>query len=233
MMGSPASEQGRSSIEGPMHLVTLPAPFAVGRYEVTFDEYDVCVQAARCPAVSSAPGAVIYNGIRHRAPDGGWGRGRRPVISVSYADATLYVEWLSEITGESYSVPTESQWEYVARAGTQAQWNTGANLTADDANILSSGFDKTVAVGGYPPNSYGLYDTIGNVWEWTQDCLDTGYVGVPADGSPATQGNCATTGIVRGGSFGSEIDGARSASRFPFGHANRALSVGFRVVRSL
>jgi len=215
MMGSPPTEAGRTNNEGPRHIVTINRAFAIGQYEVTFDEYDACVAAQACLTVA----------------DGGWGRGRRPVINVNYTNAQRYVAYLSAITGMQYFLPSESEWEYAARAGSDTEWNTGSAIITDDANLLNA-FGRTVPVGGYPPNAFGLYDTHGNVAELVQDCLDTGYVGAPNDGSAATAGNCSANRIVRGGGFTSEPNGARSASRALAG--NRAFnSVGFRVARAL
>lgn len=216
MMGSPASEAGREASEGPRHVVTIQQPFAIGRYEVTFEEYDACVAARGCD----------------RKEDAGWGRGRRPVINLTYRDAQRYIAWLSRTTGQRYFIPSEAEWEYAARAGTSTPWNTGTAVIGDDANILNQ-FGKTVVVGGYAPNAFGLYDTIGNVAEWTQDCIDTGYVGAPADGSAATSGNCDAQAVTRGGHFGSPPTATRSAHRKPTNRTQASTDAGLRVARAL
>ncbi|QTC90160.1 formylglycine-generating enzyme family protein [Brevundimonas goettingensis] len=216
MMGSPATEPGRLGSEGPRHVVTIGQPFAMGRYEVTFEEYDACVGDGACPAVN----------------DGGWWRGRRPAVNLAVGHAQAYVSWLSRTSGQSYFIPSEAEWEYVARAGTSTPWNTGAAVIADDANILNQ-FGKTVVVGGYAPNAFGLYDTIGNVAEWTQDCMDTGYVGAPTDGSAATSGDCDGQTAVRGGHFASAPTAVRSASRQPTPRAQSSNETGLRVARAL
>ncbi len=216
-MGSPAEEAGRTASEGPRHPVALINPFAVGRYEVTFAEYDACVADGGCS---------------HAANDQGWGRGRRPVVDVSWDDAQAYVAWLSKKTGHRYQLPSEAEWEYAARAGSQAPWQTGSAILTDDANILNA-FAKTVNVGGYAPNAFGLHDVHGNVVEWTLDCMDTGYVGAPNDGSAATSGECASARIIRGGSFVDEPVLVRFAARKSVGQAMRAANLGFRVVRAL
>jgi Uncharacterized conserved protein len=216
MMGSPASEENREGDEGPRHLVTLNRAFAIGRYEVTFDEYDACVAANGCRAVS----------------DQSWGRGRRPVINVTYDDAQRYVAWLSQTTGHDYFLPSEAEWEYAARAGTDTPWPTGSAVITDDANILNQ-FQKTVVVGGYPSNAFGLHDTMGNVGEWVQDCLDAGYVGAPTDGSAARSGDCAGKTIIRGGYFTSEPKDVRSARRFSAARRQSWQAVGFRVTRAM
>ncbi len=216
MMGSPASEAGRNASEGPRHLVSFARAFAVGQYEVTFAEYDVCVAAGACIQVS----------------DDGWGRGRRPVVNVSFRDASRYAAWLSSTTGQRYFLPSESEWEYAARAGTDAPWNTGSAIISDDANILNQ-FARTVNVGGYPPNAFGLYDVHGNAQEWTLDCYDTGYVGVPVDGAAATSGNCTAQALLRGGGYASEPATARSSARIVGPRSFRSNATGFRVTRAL
>ncbi|QTC90161.1 formylglycine-generating enzyme family protein [Brevundimonas goettingensis] len=216
MMGSPPTEANREASEGPRHVVTIQQPFAVGRYEVTFEEYDACVAARGCD----------------RKEDNGWGRGRRPAVNITYRDAQRYVAWLSQTTGERYFIPSEAEWEYVARAGTSTPWNTGTAVIADDANILNQ-FGKTVVVGGYAPNAFGLYDTIGNVAEWTQDCIDTGYIGAPNDGSAATSGDCETRSVIRGADLASPSNTARSAARTPARRAGPAPNTGLRIARAL
>ena len=119
-MGSPPGEQDRFDNEGPVHRVTIAQPLAVGVYEVTFDEWDACVSGGGC------------NG--YRPGDGGWGRGRRPVIEVSWQDARAYVEWLSRKTGEEYRLLSESEWEYVARAGTRTPFHYGGTISTEQAN---------------------------------------------------------------------------------------------------
>ncbi len=146
MMGSPMSEQDRISNEGPRHRVTIPEPFAVGKYEVTFSEWDACVAAGGC------------NG--HRPDDAGWGRGQRPVINVNWQDAKAFVAWLSRRTGERYRLLSEAEWEYAARAGTSTRywWGNEVGRAARRKNVR-----KTVPVGSYSPNPFGLHDVHGNV----------------------------------------------------------------------
>jgi formylglycine-generating enzyme required for sulfatase activity len=160
-MGSPAGEEGRSDDEGPRHPVEIAKAFAVGRYEVTFAEWDACVAGGGC------------NG--HQPADEGWGRGRRPVINVSWNDAKSYVTWLSKKTGKPYRLLSEAEWEYAARAGTTSPFHFGATITPDQANYdgtytYGAGPKgvyrrKTVPVGSFPANDFGLSDMHGNVWE--------------------------------------------------------------------
>jgi len=216
MMGSPATENGRAGSEGPRHLVTLGRAFAIGKYEVTFDEYDACVADRGCRQVA----------------DNGFGRGRRPVVNVTFADAERYVAWLSKTTGQQYFLPSESEWEYAARAGSDTPWNTGSAILSDDGNIMDQ-FQKTVVVGGYPPNAWSLHDTHGNVAEWVQDCMDTGYVGAPTDGSAALAGNCQAQRVYRDNAWNATPAQVRSAAR-QFAASNAAYrGIGFRVTRAL
>lgn len=216
LMGSPSSEEGRHSDEGPQHKVSFAHAFAVGRYEVTFDEYDACVADGGCS---------------HKADDHGWGRGSRPVMNVNWSDAQEYVRWLSAKTGQTYNLLSESEWEYMARAGTTTPWNTGSAILTDDANILNT-FKQPVPVGGFAPNAFGVYDVHGNVAEWVQDCHDVGYFGVPNDGGAASADNCKER-VVRGGSFDGEPNLIRSALRQHGGPEIRWTGLGFRVARAL
>ena len=216
-MGSPAEEAGRDASEGPRHPVALVNAFAIGRYEVTFTEYDACVTDGGCT---------------HRPNDQGWGRGRRPVVDVNWNDAQAYAAWLSQKTGKRYTLPSESEWEYAARAGANTPWQTGRAILTDDANILNA-FGRTVPTGSYPPNAFGLHDVHGNPQEWVLDCLDTGYVGTPNDGSAATSGRCAEARLVRGGYFGDEPARVRFAARAVAPQTTRNPGIGFRVTRAL
>ena len=225
-MGSPASEEGRYDKEGPRHSVTIPAPFAVGVYEVTFAEWDTCVRAGGCGGYAPA--------------DEGWGRGSRPVINVSWDDAQAYVSWLSQQTGARYRLLSEAEWEYVARAGsrTARYWGESesgqcryANGHDDDAPC-SDGYEYTAPVGSFAPNVFGLYDVLGNVWEWTQDCWNRSYAGAPADGSAWQSGDCGDR-VLRGGSWFSYPRLLRSAYRLWSPTVFRNYLNGFRVARTL
>lgn len=224
MMGSPEAEEGRSPLEGPRHQVTIGYTFAVGRFEVTFDEWNACVAAGGCD----------------RPRDEGWGRGRRPMIYVSWDDAQGYVRWLSERTGQRYRLLSESEWEYAARAGTTTPYSTGTTIKADDANFDETGHRGTVRVGSFPPNAFGLFDMHGNVNEWVEDCIytealgadPTGYFEPPTDGSASTKGACVRR-ILRGGSWFHPSSFLRSANRFIDIRGLRWRTVGFRVARTL
>jgi formylglycine-generating enzyme required for sulfatase activity/serine/threonine protein kinase len=231
LMGSPDSEPERGSDEGPQHWVQVPA-FELGRHEVTFAQWDACVEAGGCT---------------HKPKDEGWGRGQRPVINVSWNDAQEYVRWLSGRTGESWRLPTEAEWEYAARAGTTTPFSTGHCITSNQANYNGALFAykgckakagvyvvKTQPVKSYPANPWGLYDMHGNVDEWVEDCWHDSYTGAPTDGSAWTQGSCQHQyRVKRGGSWGVHPWSQRSASRDVSVPDNRVNWIGFRVARTL
>ncbi len=227
LMGSPADEPERASVEGPQHQVKVAA-FELGKTEVTFDEWDACVAAGGC---------------QHQPDDAGWGRSRRPVINVSWNDAQTYVAWLKRETGERWRLPTEAEWEYAARAGTTTPFSTGACITTRQANYIGNDdynncgaktgvyLSKTQPVKSYPPNPWGLYDLHGNVWEWVEDCYHDSYKGAPTDGSAWTQSPCPGR-VLRGGSWGTSPWALRSATRSRSVPGGRYGS-GFRVARTL
>lgn len=228
MMGSSASEPGRSKIESPRHRVTIPAPFAVGRFEVTFAEWDACMADGGCAG--------------YQPSDNGWGRGRRPVINVSWDDAKTYEAWLSRKTGETYRLLSEAEWEYVARAGTETPFHTGDRISTDhanfDGNYTYNGSSKglyrkqTVPVGSFAANRFGLHDVHGNVWEWVEDCWNGSYESAPSDGSAWTTSDC-TVRVLRGGSWVNDPWILRSANRNWDGTDYRYDDFGFRVARTL
>ena len=156
--------------ERPQHRVAIGRRFAIGRYPVTFDEYDRFCEAKQ----------------RKKPGDGGWGRGRRPVIDVSWNDARDYVAWLSQETGQAYRLPSEAGWEYACRAGTTSRYSFGDAITARDVNYADSGLGRTSEVGAYPANRWGLHDMHGHVWEWVED--DWHELPGSADGRIAVEG---------------------------------------------
>ena len=191
----------------------------MGVKEVTFDEWEACVRGGGC------------NGYR---PDGGggWGRGALPVINVSWEDAQAYVSWLSETTGARYRLPSESEWEYAARAGTTTAYHTGSTISTDQANYESSR-GWTTPVGTFAPNAFGLYDVHGNVWEWVEDCWHDDYRGAPSDGTAWTRGGNCSRRVLRGGSWILNLRNVRSANRIWYTTRDRSYSAGFRVSRTL
>jgi formylglycine-generating enzyme required for sulfatase activity len=229
VMGSPANEEGRGENEGPQHKVILVAPFAVGRFAVTFHQWDACVADGGC------------NG--YKPYDISQTRGNLPAIDVNRSDAKAYAAWLSKRTGKSYRLLTEAEREYVTRAGTTTPFWWGSSISKGRANYDSSyglaGFapvQRTVPVDTYAPNPWGLYQVHGNIWEWTEDCWNNSYLGAPTDGSAWTAGDCSI-GVLRGGSWDREWRFLRSAFRYGFFADYRydyyREDFGFRVARTL
>jgi formylglycine-generating enzyme required for sulfatase activity len=227
MMGSPLTEKGRMPDEGPQHRVTIARPFAVSKYDVTFIDWDACVSVGGCPREG-------------RAGDVDWGRDTRPVIYVSWDDAQQYVAWLSKMTGKPYRLLSDAEFEYAARAGTQTAYPWGDDIGKNNANCVgcgsqwtgSAGTWQTAPVGSFAANRFGLYDMVGNVWKWVQDCYHPDYNGAPTDGSTWTGGDC-TARVMRGGSWGSGPEYVRPAFRDRTSTNDRNYTLGFRVGRTL
>ena len=221
MMGSPANEEGRYTDEDPQHKVTIAGPFAVSKFQVTFDEWDACVAYGDCERVS----------------DSGYGRGRKPVINVTWDDAQRYAAWLSKMTGRPYRLLSEAEREYAARAGTQTAYSWGDKIGEGNANCASCGSQwddrQTAPVGSFAPNAFGLYDMHGNVWEWVEDCYHNNFEGAPTDGVAWTAGDNCSDRVARGGSWVRNPQFLRSASRYWFTSVNRNNVLGFRVGRTL
>ena len=210
MMGSPPDEPRHYDDQLPQHKVTIPRPFAAGKYEVTFAEWDACVADGGC---GTSP------------DDNGWGRGNRPVIKVNWNDAQEYVAWLTRKTRKSYRLLSEAEWEYVARAGSSKAYWWGEEVVCGNAHWV--GCDnpwgrRTAPVGSYAANSFGLHDTAGNVDEWVEDC------GPRHDGVP----DCYER-MVRGGTLFGIAYFMRSAFRYPFPSYFRTEALGFRVARTI
>lgn len=229
VMGSPAGDGGGN--EQPQRTVNFARPFAVGRFEVTFAEWDACATAGACRrGVLSR----YIDGFTTSNTDPDWGRGRRPVINIGWGDAQTYVRWLSTRTGQPYRLLSEAEWEYSARARTTTLFSTGDTLTPQDAHFALSNIWGTVPVGSFEANAFGLHDMHGNVSEMVEDCWNETYSGAPADGSAWTQGDCNRRGL-RGGSWRSAYDlfsSHRSTASVEEG-AGSGSSRGFRVARSL
>lgn len=227
-MGSPKTEQGRDNNEGPQRQVTIE-PFEMGKNEVTFLEWDACVADGDC------------NG--YRPEDENWGRGRRPVINVSWEDAKAYVVWLSSKTGKTCRLPSEAEWEYAARAGTMTKFALPAPDGSDDiagkglANCKDCGsqwIEQTEPVESFPANAFGVRDMHGNVFEWIEDCWHNNYAGAPKDGREwlgGESGDCSFR-TLRSGSWYFDQNHARSASRGYLKTNVRNYDLGFRVVCS-
>lgn len=209
---------------GPERDVTINHYFAVSKYEVTFADYDKFARDT---------GAPLPN-------DKKWGRGSRPVINVSWYDANQYAAWLSEQTGNYYRLPTEAEWEYVARAGTTGTYWWGNGDAARRANckrgcdseytgVFSS---KTAPVGSFAANPFGLYDTSGNVAEWVADCYQNHYIGAPTDGSAFEKNKCEAR-TVRGGSMQDSAAEITSTARTSAAAVAREDNIGIRLVLEL
>ncbi|MBX9893979.1 MAG: SUMF1/EgtB/PvdO family nonheme iron enzyme [Nitrosomonas sp.] len=217
LMGSKDGELN----EQPVHEVIIGYAFEIGKYAVTFDEYDAFVRATGC---------VLPN-------DCGWGRGKRPVINVSWHDAQGYVKWLSDKTSKRYRLSSEAEWEYAAKAGLQTRYWWGDDIGKNNANCKDCGNQwdgkQTVPVGSFKSNAFGLYDTAGNVWEWTQDCWHHNYTNAPTDGSAWLEkddGDCKGR-VVRGGSWNYDPWNLRSAGRGRYGTDDVNNNLGFRIAR--
>ncbi len=226
VIGSPEDEADRDEDEGPRHEVTFERPFALGRFAVTFGDYDRFAEAAG----RDLPG------------DQGWGRGRRPVIDVSWNDAQAYLTWLSSETGQPCRLPSEAEWEYACRAGTTTPFSTGATISTDRANYDGNhvygpgrkGLDRgrTTEVGAFPANPFGLCDMHGNVREWVADCWHDGHSVAPPDGGAWTTGGCRQR-VLRGGSWNGAPRYLRSAYRYRGTPDYRYINLGFRIARTL
>jgi formylglycine-generating enzyme required for sulfatase activity len=251
LMGSAEGVGGED--ERPLHSVTIPKAFSVGKYEVTFDEWDACVAGGLCASqfdsLDRLRGADVSwrsrqgllkptrrphrllteEDVKERSSDFGWGR----PVDVNWDDARQYVRWLSKRTGKPYRLLSEAEWEYAARAGTSTRYPWGDEPGTNQANFAGSGsrWSPTyrAPIGSFQPNAFGLYDMIGNVWEWVQDCWHDDYRGAPSDGSAWEAGDCGGR-VLRGGSC---YDDARSAYRTGRGTRNPDLLHGLRVARML
>lgn len=203
--------------EKPVHPVSVRG-FYLGAREVTFEEWDLCIDQGGC---------------NHRPDDRGLGRGKRPVTDIHWNDANAYLAWLSAKSGKSYRLPTESEWEYAARAGTATTYPWGQTLVKERANCLGCNDQKrgsAVAAGQFPANAFGLYDMAGNAAEWVADCWSENYRSSPRDGSAYTVGGCRER-VLRGGSFNNDPRYLRSAARFKYEADVRFYTNGFRVAR--
>lgn len=213
-MGTSWFDRQSQSDERPRVTVGIGRAFAIGRDEVTFDEWEACLADGGCGG--------------YRPPDAGWGGGQRPVINVSWADVQLYIEWLRATTGKPYRLPTEAEWEYACRAGTQTNYPFGDAIGPALANYNRQ-VGQTQAVGSYPPNPWGLRDMNGNVWEWVEDVYNNGHDGRPADAEARTTGPDPEDHVIRGGSWDDRDRRARCASRDRKDSAHREDELGFRV----
>lgn len=226
--------------EKPVRKMEFQKPFAIGKYEVTFAEYERMLYA---------------QGIKERnfPSDQGWGRERRPVINVSWDDAVAYARWLSKETGKRYRLLTEAEWEYAARGGTTSAWfwSDDASQACTYANVFDRGheadsmsryaidwesaaceddYGEIAPVGSFKANAYGVHDTAGNVWEWVEDCYHESYVDAPLDGS-AWKGDGCGLRVLRGGSWSNDPRRLRASERHAGWPGVRNNGLGFRLAQ--
>lgn len=226
IMGASENDERAKEDEQPRHLVEIRKRFAMGVYEVTFEEYDAYVKST---------------GSR-RPADSSWGRGKRPVVDVNWDDAVLYAKWLSFMTGKPYRLPTESEWEYASRAKSQNTYFWGNEIFQGQkirANCAGCGDNsevgKTLPVGSFPPNPFGLHDMAGNVAEWVADCMHKNYFAAPSDGTAwldVDNGDCKQK-MIRGGSWNFTAADLRLAYRSKNYPDFRNYDLGFRLVKEL
>lgn len=253
MMGSPESEQGRLlDWEGPRQRVRIDKPFAVGRFEITVGQFREFLSETKIKAkrgcVSPWVRGIFDAKSRFSFEQPGFNqKDNEPAVCISWEDAQAYIAWLSKRTGHSYRLLSEAEWEYVARAGTETPYWWGGEITTENANFISVHKEKdlsdpnaiqgslTVPVDSFSTNNFGLFNTLGNASEWTQDCWHKGYDGRPTDSSPwlsANGGDC-TLRVMRGGSWSGNAKSLRAAFRDRVGANVRLTGSGFRVARDL
>ena len=235
VMGPPPSVAGHFHNEGIVRTVTIAKPFAVGKFEITFEQWDACVAAGKCVAVDDAD----------------WGRGQNPVFAISWEQAVAYADWLAKLTGKPYRLLSEAEWEYVARAG-RPRFRFFSLAPAELCRIANvydlrsqkeygfdwepvacdDGFAGLAPVGSFQPNGFGLHDMLGNVAEWTQDCHNLTWRFAKVDGSAWLDGDCLQR-AYRGGSWlANEPRYLRAPDRYRYFRA-KADDLGFRVGLSL
>jgi formylglycine-generating enzyme required for sulfatase activity len=219
-MGSPANEAERYNSESPQHQVTVNS-FFIGKYPLTQAQYQAIL--------GSNPSYFKGN--------------NRPVETVSWYDAVLFCQKLSQRTGKNYRLPSEAEWEYACRAGTETPFSFGDNITTDLVNYNGTYpyksapkgkyREQTTDVGTFPPNAFGLYDMHGNVWEWCEDDWHENYINAPTDGIDWNSWSGSNEKIVRGGSWYNYPSNCRSANRLWNSRVDRYYYLGFRLAVSL
>ena len=235
MMGAGPDIRENAPDEQPRHEVAFAAPFAVGRYAVTFAEWD---------AAQLDPDWVRITERPLRKPDDrGWGRGHRPVIDVSWEDAEAFAKWLAAKTGKRYELLSKSEREYVTRAGTTTLFWWGNEISPKQANYDSSGLNpsdaasnaqKTLPVDSFAPNPWGLYNVHGNVEDWVEDCYRPNYDAAPRDGTARPAADCPPGDrVTRGGSWIADPSLLRASSRRRVSEKTRSSFIGFRIVREV
>lgn len=253
MMGSDETEVGRDDDEGPKHKVVLDYFLALSTHEVKRGEFRVFVKETN----HKMGECQYWDGQTYQTEKGVYWHNRTeqktdsyPVVCVNWEDASAYAKWLSKKTGKQYRLPSEAEWEYAARGGTATAryWGDSEkdqcrHANGADATMKASGYDvkkgvsckdgyaETAPVGSFSANPYGLYDVLGNAWEWVEDCYQDSYNGAPEDGSAWTSGGCYER-VLRGGGWDSGPGNLRSANRFWVAPALRDFYNGFRLART-
>jgi formylglycine-generating enzyme required for sulfatase activity len=213
-------DAGFSANEKPAVAVTIPRPFLLGRTEVTFDQWQACVDAGAC---------------RGGQDDHAWGRGAHPIINITLDDANAFAAWTGQVSGLSCRLPSEAEWEYAARAGTATAfwWGSSAGMgLANCRDCLGKAVPYgTKPVASFAANPFGLYDMNGNVWEWTADCWARGHDGTPTDGSPrGGDDNACRQRVVKGGSWYYFSAMSRPAARAANDSQGWSYNIGLRVL---
>ena len=206
--------------ERPVHRVSIGRPFAIGKYEVTIEQWNACADATGCPRID------MEGNVSKSAP----------VRNLSWDDAQVYVKWLSKTTGKTYRLPTEAEWEYAARGGTTTTYWWGNEMRKGYADCKDCGEpwrkDSPVNVGSFLPNPFGLFDMNGSVWEWVGDCWHSSYKGAPADGRVWDEPGCPMR-VIRGGSWPDGAAYMQSSTRFKYSASVRQSQNGMRVARDM
>jgi len=233
--------------EEPQHAVTIAQPFAMGKYEVTVAEFAAFVAATGykasqgCIQLRDGPGRLRMDPNLDWRNPGFAQAGNDPVVCISLDDALAYAAWLSDKTGYNYTIPSEAQWEYAAKAGTTGRyfWGDDASKACAYANVnfkqepppCDDGYPDVAPVGQFLPNAFGLHDTVSNVWEWTTDCGHKNYEGAPADGSAWIDDETCQLRMIRGGGVQNELARTTNVVRAGRPKTGTAPNLGFRVVR--
>jgi formylglycine-generating enzyme required for sulfatase activity len=215
-MGSNSSDPS----EKPAHRVTLGKPFAIGKYEVTVEDWNACVAANAC-----------QRAVQSITPNS-----KAPIRDVSWDDTQQYLKWLSAISGKPYRLPSEAEWEYAARGGTSTKYWWGDEMAAGKANCKDCGqpwrIDGPANAGSFAANPFGLYDMSGSVWEWVADCWHNSFKDAPINGEAWDQANCNVR-VIRGGSWRESAAYMVSSTRFKYDASVRHSQNGFRVARDV
>jgi formylglycine-generating enzyme required for sulfatase activity len=228
-LGSPDYEKKRSRFENPLRDTHINYAFEISKYEITFDDWAKCTSDGGCGG--------------YKPDDKEWGRGKRPVINISYDDTQNFLSWLNGKTGETYRLLSEAEWEYAARAGqADAPFGNGYEITSKLANFdgkapygsgeKGSYLRKTQPVGKYSANAFGIHDMHGNVYEWVEDCWNKDHSGAIGDGSPRTDGDCKFR-VMKGGSWVTHGYQMRAAARVRYVTDYRYDDYGIRIARTL